>query len=484
MKELRCAKRSMWLLVMFVSLSTFVLAGPNEDLIKACQQGDLNGAKAALKAGADAKALDASGNAVIANAFFWPEITKLLLDNGADPNGGKYPAIIHAANNYSVEVMDLLLSAGADPNAVGIINSPAMKAVYDQIKTLEEQAAAAKGKTKKIYDDAVANLKAQYGDGTTGGIKVYAINQAVQQTNCVPCIEKLLAKGAKVDLAAGQPLIHIWAVYSMTSDERKDAFAKGKAAMEGTYGFKTPEWYSNLPTDRNKNPEEVLDILLNAGANVNQLNDQQKTPLHMALAGGMGNKDHVMLALLNKGADITIEDPEYGKCFTLAARTGRVEVAKAMLAKGADMEETSKIVDMTQGQRLRGATPLIAATLSNHLDMVKFLVANGASIKEDAEGFSYNMYTGCATGVKNKSALYFAIDNQKMDIIKFMVEESGLKWYRPLKINQLKNVSTSEVGNVKITTTKCYSDGEYKPSAYAKKIDLKDIASYLKDHDL
>lgn len=484
MKNWICSKSFFGILSLSLLISFASFADPNEDLIKACQQGDLNGAKAAIKAGADAKAIDASGNAVISSAFFWPEITKLLLENGADPNGGKYPAIIQAANNYSLEVMDILLAAGANPNAPGEINSPAMKAVYDQIKTLEAQAAAAKGKTKKIYEDAVANLKTQYGDGTTGGIKVYAINQTVQQTNCGPCLEKLLAKGAKMDLAAGQPLIHIWAVFSMTADERKEAFAKGKAAMEGTYGLKTPEWYGNLPSDRNKNPEEVLDILLNAGAKVNQLNDQQKTPLHMALAGGMGNKDHVMLALLNKGADITIEDPEYGKCFTLVARTGRVEVAKAMLAKGADIGETSKIVDMTQGQRLKGATPLIAATLNNHLDMVKFLVANGASIKEDAEGFSYNMYTGCATGVKNKSALYFAIDNQKMDIIKFMVEESGLKWYRPLKINQLKNVSTSEVGNVKITTTKCYSDGEYKPSAYAKKIDLKDIASYLKDHDL
>ncbi|MCB0488100.1 MAG: ankyrin repeat domain-containing protein [Cyclobacteriaceae bacterium] len=469
-------------LILLPHLSVF--AGPNEDLFSACKSGNLSGVESALKAGADANAIDASGNSVLANAFFWPEITKLLLSKGANPNGGKYPAIIQAANNYSVEVMDLLLAAGADPNAPGEIASPAMKAVYDQIKNLEDQAKSAKGKSKKIFEDAVANLKAQYGDGTTGGVKVYAINQAVQQSNCAPCIEKLLTKGAKMDLAAGQPLIHIWASFAMTAAERKDAFAKGKAVIEGTYGIKTPDWYGNLPSDRNKESEDILRLLIVAGSDVNQLNAQGKTPLHVALAGGIGVKDHAMTALLKNGADISIEDPEFGKCFTMAARTGLVEVAKLMVSKGADIGETSKIMDMTQGQRLNGATPLIAATINNHLDMVKYLVAIGASIKEDAEGFSYNIYTGCATGVKNKSAIYFAVDNRNMDIIKFMVEESGLKWYRPMKINQLKQEFVSQAGNLKITTTKCYSDGEYKPSAYAKKMELKDIAGYLKDHDL
>lgn len=464
-------------------LSTYLFAGPNDDLITACRAGDFQAASKAISAGADANALDKDGKSAISNAFFWPKITQLLIDNGADVNGGNYPAIINASNNYSLEVLDILLDNGGDPNLPGMIRDERMKPIYDQIEMLETQAASAKGKSKKIYEDGIAALKAQYGDALTGGIKVYALNLTVQATNCVECIDKLMANGAKTDLASGQPLIHIYAAYGNSRQARKELFAQGVDNMK-KFGFKTPDWYGALPDDVNASTELVLKRILSAGIAIDQLNSQGQTALHTALAGGVGNKKEVMLALLNNGADFKIEDPKFGKCFTLAAKTGVVEVVEAMLAKGADMGETSKILDLTIGQSLKGATPIIAATMHNHLEMVKFLVSKGASIKEDAEGFSYNMYTGCATGVKNKSAIYFAIDNQNMEMIKYMVEESGLNWYRPLKVNQLKKTSYTDMGSYTQKTTKCYSDGSYIPSAYAKKIGLGDISKYLKGNKL
>lgn len=88
----------------------------------ACKQGDLAGVKSALNAGADVNAPDANGNPAIAAAFFWPDITKLLIEKGADVNAGSYPALVSAANNYSVDVMQILLDAGADPNKGGNID--------------------------------------------------------------------------------------------------------------------------------------------------------------------------------------------------------------------------------------------------------------------------------------------------------------------------------------------------------------------------
>jgi len=100
-------------------LFTNAFAGADEDLLKACKQGDLEGVKSAIAAGANVNKLD-NGNAPIASAFFWPEITKYLIEKGADPNAGDYPALIQACNNYSYDVAKILLDAGADPNKVGV----------------------------------------------------------------------------------------------------------------------------------------------------------------------------------------------------------------------------------------------------------------------------------------------------------------------------------------------------------------------------
>lgn len=464
-------------------ISTAMAGTPNEKLLEACRQSNLKAAEKALTAGADANGLDAEGKSMLANAFFSPEVTKLLLSKGGDPNGGKYPAIINAANNYSTEVVTLLLAAGADPNLPGILVSPHMETIWKSIRDMEALAASAKGKTKAMYEETIANMKAQYGDGSNGGLTVYALNQAVQATNCVAIIEALLAAGAKHELVPGTPIMHVYAAYGQSPAERKAGFSQGVSAMEG-FGFKVPNWYGNLADAINQPTEAVAAALAKAGANVNALNGTGNTPLHTALAGGVGNKPEVQLGLINNGADISIEDPKFGKCFTLAAKTGLIPVVDAMLAKGADMEETSKIFDATLGQNLNGVTPLIAATMHGHTPMVKHLVSKGAKIKEDAEGLSFSVFTGCATRVNHKSALFFAIDLQHMELIKYFVDESGLNWNRSIVINQVKKTSISQLGNVTVTTTSCLSDGSYSPSVYAKKMSSKKIAGYLKGKGL
>lgn len=469
------------LLAFSIGLSVFA-STPDENLITACRQGDLAAAKTALSNGANPNATDQNGASALSQAFFYPELTKLLLDEKADPNGGNFPAIINAAGNYSVEVLDILIAAGADPNLPGVFKSPELERLYASIHQLEDLSANLKGKAKKDLEIKINEMKSSYGDGS-GGMTVYALNQTVQQTNCVPCIEKLLAAGAKRDLVSGTDIMHLYASYGQTAAQRAEGYKTGAKRME-EFGFKLPSWYLALPNSVNKETEDVLMFLLKSGFDINVLSASGKTPFHNALAGGVGNKTEVMLALVQNGANITIEDPQFGKCFTLAARTGNIKLVEAMLAKGADIGETSKFFDPNQGQNLRGVTPLIAATIDNRLPMIKFLISKGASIKEDAEGFSYNMKTGCATAVRNKSALYFAIDNQNMEIIQYMVEVSGLKWYRPLMINELKKSSTSQFGSVQVTETSCYSNGKYIPSAYAKKTGLKDIAKYLKNHEL
>ena len=65
-------------LLLLTLVTLIVQAGPNEDLVAACKIGDVAKATAAINAGADVNHLFEGGNPAIANAFFWPEVTKLL----------------------------------------------------------------------------------------------------------------------------------------------------------------------------------------------------------------------------------------------------------------------------------------------------------------------------------------------------------------------------------------------------------------------
>jgi len=77
-------KLSLFVLIVFISTSAF--AGPTEDLISACQKGDVAKVNSSIAKKADVNKLDAYGSPVLAYAIFYPEIVKILLEKGADPN--------------------------------------------------------------------------------------------------------------------------------------------------------------------------------------------------------------------------------------------------------------------------------------------------------------------------------------------------------------------------------------------------------------
>ncbi|MES2704609.1 MAG: ankyrin repeat domain-containing protein [Bacteroidota bacterium] len=281
-----------FLLLFAFATSIKVQAGPNEDLVTACRQGDLEGVKKAIGAGADVNLKGADGNTPIASAYMWPEITQYLIDQKADPNASNYPALLSATGSSSIDVMRILLNAGADPNKPGIVDVGAtMRMLIDKEK--------AKGK-----DGNDAMIKAwESALKTAKPTEVYALHSSVMSTNCVACLDLLLAKGAKPEKAvADGNLIHPLANYGKTATERAQMVAAAKPTME-SYGLKMPEWYSSLPDDRNGSFEEMLQVLLKKGLNINQKNAAGQTPLSLAYAGGFGNEE-VVLILLKNGADL------------------------------------------------------------------------------------------------------------------------------------------------------------------------------------
>lgn len=110
-----------------------------------------NVAKELVKLGADVTVRDYYGS----NALHFarsPQVAQLLIDQGLDPNTtmklpqggdplpiGSNSALILAAQDGRVGVMDLLLKAGANPSARGVLGATAMHfaAQYNQVEAMK-----------------------------------------------------------------------------------------------------------------------------------------------------------------------------------------------------------------------------------------------------------------------------------------------------------------------------------------------------------
>lgn len=451
-------------------------AGPQEDLLAACKTGDLAGATKALDGGANVNAVDADGGTAIAAAFLWPEVTKLLLSRKADPNLGSSSAVVGAASYYSIDTLRLLLDAGADPN----------KPVYaSSVAGIRKMIAAERAKGNAANQ---ANIKAWEGLLENPAVKnakpveYYALRTAIYGSSCVPCVALLLAKGAKLDKGITDgSMLHVFAdSISPTPEEWKKSYAESKATLVGL-GLTLPDWYAEvLSPDRIGTAAEMLKLLLDKGLAINQKGkstggEANLTPLEITLNHGAGKKPHVMLALIAAGADV-----KHGTVLLQAAETGFVDVVKAMVEKGADLNVRGEVLWNTSADT-RGAsnfTPLTAAALKNNTEVVKYLVGAGAKRSgvsgrqimkvRDAGGGTADTIT-CLFDVKDKSAIYFAIENKNLELVKFLAENNAFDG-RPYTLTA-----------VHVGTAGCWGGGTFGASAYAQHTNASpETVAYLK----
>jgi ankyrin repeat protein len=452
-------KKVIYCLVTIICVCNFnCFAGPNEDLFTACKAGKLEDVKKAVAAGANVNGLDAGGNPALSSAFFWPDIVKYLLDNKADPNLGACTPLWQATFYCSVDVMKLLLDAGADPNKP-FITDPSV--------TFKNLVATEKAKGKEANKNLIKAWEGMMESAKP--TESFPLATMVTNNNCVPCMQLLIDKGAKLDKGVGDgTMIHVFAGSGASPEYRKTVFAAVKPSIE-KYGYTVPDWYVNMPDDRNRSADEVLKVLIAKGLDVNQKNKSatkipDQSALEMALGNGLGNREAVMLALIANGADVKLESKWSGPVILQAAQCGFASVVKAMVEKGADINaEGICWTDADNGAQIRNFTPLTCAAAKNHLEVVKYLLTHGA----DNHGISGSIVAGaCPAKLSNKSAIYFAIENKNMEMVKFIVDNKGYDG-KHLSISAKK-------------MTNCIGGGSYKPSEYADELEQGDLKDYLK----
>jgi ankyrin repeat protein len=154
---------------------------------------------------------------------------------------------------------------------------------------------------------------------------------------------------------------------------------------------------------------DIVQLLLEAGANTASTDIMGRTPLHIALTR---KQSQVVKLLLGKGADINVTDNNGWAPLNIASWIGNVEVVKLLLEKGADITVTVN----------NGWDPLYIASWNGNVEVVKLLLENGARF----------------TPTNGYTPLYSASANGNVEVVKLLLEKGAdftltdSKGYTPL----------------------------------------------------
>lgn len=115
-----------------------------------------------------------------------------------------------------------------------------------------------------------------------------------------------------------------------------------------------------LRAARSGNVEDAL-AAVNAEADVNARDDEQRTPLHCAIAAC---HEDVARLLIDRGTDLRAQDHQQQTALHLAARNGLADLARLLVERGANPAAQDKW----------RYTPFDWASLSGHTQLATFLL--------------------------------------------------------------------------------------------------------------
>ncbi len=339
-------------------------------LMAASGSGNVQSVKILLDNNADPAAKDKQGASPLFYAIKTPnsEVIGLLLDKGSHINTkndeGLTPLMV-AADSGSTEAVKILLENGADP---GIMKEGSDLTALNL--------AMDKGRAEVIN----LLLAAGSGDGAQqAGLNAYLISALVSGENEV--VKTLLQKGVDVNKAPesgefkGKPPILISAelnkpdILAMLIEQGANVEQKG------------PDGKTPFITAFEKGNRAAMEVLAAKGANVNAKGQFENTPLIIATQ----KKDLEMVEfLLENRADPNAEGAFFKTALDFAVKNGDLKTTEALLNKGADINRRA---------RSDGKTPLMTAAELGNKEMVELLLKHEADMTiQDNIGYTAEKY--------------------------------------------------------------------------------------------
>lgn len=392
-------------------------------LIPAASAGHLEICKFLVKEGIDVNAKDKDGITALMEASIMGhnQVVEFLIKSGADVSAtasSEVTALWLAASGGRVDVMKTLLKKGADANnarvdGINALMTASVGGYSEAAALLLENGADSKAKD----NDNLTPLMNAAENGNFETVKLLVehandpdyVNQ-MSNTGFTPLIVAsahghvdalayLIDAGAEVD-AVGENLVTalMYASAANHIDAMKLLIEKGNADIEKLHS----NGGTALLEASTGGMFEAMKLLVEKGAQVDFTDSDGVTPLMAIASQGKTEAQALIIDSLKK----TMSDKELtdhinllsysgGSSVMFAAAGGHVECAKDLMALGADIKDIAmssegyldKLAKMIaegtvpeDDPHVDGVTALHVAAQGGHLEMVKFLLENGADV--------------------------------------------------------------------------------------------------------
>ena len=293
----------------------------NETALKiACEMGNINSINVLLNAGASPHIADTNGDPCLhyaLNAGCSKEILQTIISHGADMNAtttNNVTALVKAVNNRNMGAINVLLNAGADTN---ITNGDGDTCLHDAVTNGNKD---------------VLQLLLNHGAdvNVTNSKNETALMIAYFWGN-IDAMNVLLSAGADPNIADanGQTCLHS-VVARVSGKEVLQLLINHDADVNATNKSNTTALMVACKTGN----IDAINELLNAEADTNIVDTNGYTCLHAAVSATC-NKE-VLQTLINHGADVNAADKSNVAALMLACEKGNVNAVDILLNAGAD----------------------------------------------------------------------------------------------------------------------------------------------------
>ncbi|WP_342273365.1 ankyrin repeat domain-containing protein [Spiroplasma endosymbiont of Acasis viretata] len=270
----------------------------------------------------------------------------------------------YAVDNGYFEIAKLLLEKGADPNIKDVGGTPLQIAVSNFNNNIEIVKLL-------LENDADINIQNKYGNNT--------ILDVLFKNNKIEIIKEILIKKIINDYNEKKYIDILLIYFSKYNDILSFKWLnenfKIDSNIEDKETFCSPLYYAV-----NNNNIEIVKLLLENDADINEQDINGSTPLHWAIEC---NNIEIVKLLLENDADINEQDINGCAPLHWAIECNNIEIVKLLLENDADINAQEKSL----------ATPLHLSIYTNNFDMIKLLLEKGAdlNIKDIGEFTTLNV---------------------------------------------------------------------------------------------